>query len=156
MEATMKSACAAIGLLCAALWTGSADAADRATKAEAEAMVKKAVEFIKANGPEKGYSEISNKQGQFIDRDLYIVVYDLDGKCLAHGANAKLIGKDLSDSTDADGKLFVKERMELTKTKASFWQEYKFSNPVDKKIEPKETYCERLDNVAVCGGVYKS
>jgi cytochrome c len=156
MESAMKSAYALIALLCTALWINSADAADRATKAEAEAMVKKAVEFIKANGPEKGYSEISNRQGQFIDRDLYIVVYDIDGKCLAHGANAKLIGKDLSESTDADGKFFVKERMELSKTKANFWQDYKFSNPVDKKIEPKETYCERLDNVAVCGGIYKS
>jgi cytochrome c len=51
------------------------------------AMVKKGIAFIKANGTEKGYAEISNKKGQFIDRDLYLVVYGLDGKCLAHGAN---------------------------------------------------------------------
>jgi cytochrome c len=92
----------------------------------------------------------------FVDRDLYITVYDLTGKCVAHGANAKLIGKDLSDSQDVDGKYFVKERVELAKAKQSFWQEYKFTNPVTKKIEPKEMYCERLDDVAVCGGIYKS
>ena len=28
-------------------------------------------------------------------------------------------------------------------------------NPVTKKVEPKEMYCERLDDTAVCGGVYQ-
>ena len=27
-------------------------------------------------------------------------------------------------------------------------------NPATKKVEPKEMYCERLDETAVCGGVY--
>jgi len=127
-----------------------------ASKDEAVAMVKKGVAFIKANGVEKGYAEISNKSGQFIDRDLYLVVYGLDGKCLAHGANPKQIGKDLIDLTDVDGKYFVKERVELAKAKpAGFWQDYKFTNPVSKKIEPKTMYCERLGETAVCGGVYK-
>jgi cytochrome c len=152
----MKPTLIIAGILGACLAAGSALAADKATKPEAEAMVKKAVAFIKANGAEKAYGEFDNKQGSFVDRDLYITVYDLTGKCVAHGANAKLIGKDLSDSQDVDGKYFVKERVELAKAKQSFWQEYKFTNPVTKKIEPKEMYCERLDDVAVCGGIYKS
>ena len=152
----MKPLSRIAGALCALLIIGPALAGDKAGKPEAEAMVKKAVAFLKANGAEKAYGEFDNKEGQFIDRDLYIVVYDLSGKCLAHGANAKLIGKDLSDSQDIDGKYFVKERAELAKAKQSFWQDYKFANPVTKKIEPKEMYCERVDDVAVCGGVYKS
>jgi hypothetical protein len=36
----------------------------------------------------------------------------------------------------------------------SFWQNYKFMNPVTKKVEPKQMYCERLNETAVCGGVY--
>jgi cytochrome c len=58
------------GALCALLIVGPALAGDKATKPEAEAMVKKAVAFLKANGAEKTYSEIDNKQGQFTDRDL--------------------------------------------------------------------------------------
>lgn len=145
-------ACAAV----AALVGFDAQAQDKASAAEAEAMVKKAVTFLKQNGPEKAYAEFSNKKGQFIDRDLYIVVYGLDGKCLAHGANEKLIGKDLSEAQDVDGKFYVKERVDLAKTKQTFWQDYKFTNPVSKKIEPKQMYCERVDNTAVCGGIYKS
>jgi cytochrome c len=28
-------------------------------------------------------------------------------------------------------------------------------NPVTKKVEPKRMYCERLDETAVCGGIYQ-
>lgn len=138
-----------------AMVTGAAWAATNATAKEAEAMVKKGVSFIKANGKDKGYAEITNKQGQFIDRDLYLVAYRLDGTAVAHGANEKMVGKNLIDLKDIDGKEFVRERVELGKAKANFWQDYKFTNPVSKKVEPKTMYCERLDDAVVCGGVYK-
>lgn len=145
-----------IAPLLLALLAAAPALASNATRDEASAMVKKGIAFIKANGTDKGYAEISNKGGQFIDRDLYLVVYGLDGKCLAHGANPKQIGKDLIDLTDIDGKYFVKERVELAKSKPTgFWQEYKFTNPVSKKVEPKVMYCEKLGETAVCGGVYK-
>jgi cytochrome c len=126
-----------------------------ATAAEATAMVKKGIAFIKANGKEKGYAAISDKAGAFKDRDLYLVVYGLDGVVRAHGANDKMIGKNLIDLKDLDGKAFVKERVDLANAKGTFWQDYKFTNPVTKKIEPKSAYCEKLDDTVVCGGVYK-
>ncbi len=130
--------------------------AQNATKDQAIAMVKKGVGFIKANGTEKGYAEISNKTGSFVDRDLYLVVYGMDGKCLAHGANERQIGRDLIELKDIDGKAFIKERVEMGKTSPKgFWQDYKFTNPTTKKIEPKQMYCERLAETLVCGGVYK-
>ena len=143
-------------LIAAALAAASFGAtAANATAPEATAMVKKGVAFIKASGKDKGYAEISNKAGQFIDRDLYLVVYGLDGTVRAHGANEKMIGKNLIDLKDIDGKPFVKERVEMAKTKASFWQDYKFTNPESKKVEPKSMYCEKLDETVVCGGIYK-
>lgn len=135
-------------------WSG-AWAQEHATAKEAEAMVKKGVAFVKTNGKDKGYAEITNKQGQFKDRDLYLVVYGLDGKVWAHGANEKMVGRVLIDLKDVDGKEFVRERTELGKAKASFWQDYKFTNPVTKKVEPKSMYCERLDDTVLCGGIYK-
>ena len=129
--------------------------ADKVTANEAIAMVKKGVAYIKANGRAKGVAEISNKQGQFVDRDLYLTVFDLGGTNKAHGANDKLIGKNMLELKDIDGKEFVRERMELAKTKGAFWQDYKFVNPVTKKVEPKSMYCERLEDWVVCGGIYK-
>ena len=117
-----------------------------ATAGEATAMVKKGIAFIKANGKDKGYAEINNKSGQFTDRDLYLVVYALDGTVRAHGANEKMIGKNLIELKDVDGKPFVKERVELAQSKGTFWQDYKFTNPLSKKIEPKSMYCEKLED----------
>ena len=145
----------AIAAVVAALAGGGAWAAENATAKEAEAMVKKGHAFIKANGRDKGFAEITNKQGQFIDRDLYLVYYTLEGKVLAHGANEKMVGRVLIDLKDVDGKEFVRERVELGKAKANFWQDYKFTNPLTKKIEPKQMYCERVDDGVVCGGIYK-
>jgi len=136
------------------LGLNTALAAEVGTKDEATAMVKKAVALIKANGAEKAYAEFSNPKGPFVDRDLYVVVYDMTGKCLAHGANAKMIGRDLIDNKDVDGKEFVKERVEMMKKQASGWQEYKFRNPTTNQIEPKAMYIERLNDVIVGCGVY--
>ena len=133
---------------------GSANAADQGTKDEAIAMVKKAVEFIKANGNEKAFEEITNPKGKFVDRDLYVVVYDMNAKCLAHGQKASMVGKELIDFKDSDGKEFYKERVELMKNQATAWQDYKFMNPVSKEIEPKSMYLERVGDLIVGCGVY--
>jgi signal transduction histidine kinase len=156
-EFNMKRSVTLSSLACvlAATFAVGVHAQTKATAAEATAMVKKGVAFAKANGKEKTYAEISNKAGQFIDRDLYLTVYGLDGTVRAHGANEKMIGKNLIDLKDIDGTPFVKERMELAKTKGTFWQDYKFTNPTTKKIEPKSMYCEKLDDSVLCGGIYK-
>lgn len=136
---------------------GTAFAADGgATKDDAVAMVKKGVAAIKSGGADKVYAEISDKANTgWHHEDLYLTVYALDGTVKAHGANAKMIGKNLIELKDIDGKAFVKERMDLAKTHANFWQDYKFTNPETKKIEPKSMYCEKLDETVVCGGIYK-
>jgi signal transduction histidine kinase len=80
----------------------------------------------------------------------------MEGTALAHGANAKMVGKNLIDLRDANGKEHIRERMELAKTKAAFWQDFSWVNPVSKKIEPKQMYCERTEEkLVVCGGIYK-
>jgi len=139
----------------AAFACGGAWATEGATAKEAEAMVKKGVAYIKSNGKDKTYAEVINKHGPFTDRDLYLTIYRLDGTVMAHGANEKMVGRNLIDLKDIDGKEFLKERMELAKSKSNFWQDYKFTNPVSKKVEPKSMYCEREDDLVVCGGVYK-
>ncbi|WP_042696153.1 cache domain-containing protein [Azospirillum sp. B506] len=132
----------------------SAGAETVATRDEAVAMVGKAVAEIKSAGAEKAFAAFNDKNGRFTDRDLYVVVYDRTGRCIAHGANSKLIGKDLIDAQDIDGKLYVKERIEMAQSKQSFWQDYKFTNPTSKKVEPKQMYCESLNESIVCAGIY--
>ncbi|WP_313872835.1 cache domain-containing protein [Rugamonas sp. DEMB1] len=145
----------ALTALSATLLLPAAFAADGgASRTDAEAMVKKGVAFIKASGDQAGYAAITGKDAKFIDRDLYLVVYKLDGTVAAHGANPKMVGKNLIELKDIDGKAFVKERVDMGKAKPHFWQDYKFTNPETKKIEPKQMYCERLNETVVCGGIY--
>jgi cytochrome c len=146
-----KFLCALAAAVCAV----SVGAAERVTAKEAEAMVKKGVAYIKANPREKAMADITNKSGPFVDRELYLTVYTPDGTALAHGANEKFVGKNMIDLRDADGKEHIRERMEMAKTKATFWQDFKFVNPVTKKMEPKQMYCERANELIVCGGIYK-
>jgi cytochrome c len=147
-------------LLCAGLvgllMSGAAQAGDQGSPQEAEAMVKKGVAYIKANGPEKAYEEFTNG-ASFKERDLYLFVYDMTGKNLAHGANPKLVGKDLIGLKDPNGKLIIVMLTELAKTKGKGWSdEYMFRNPVSQKLEPKIAYLERVGDIFVGAGVYKN
>ena len=145
----------AIALTLAVPGTGTMAQESRATKAEAEKMVKKGVDFLKKNGMDRAAAEMTAPAKTFVDRDLYLVIYDLNGVPVAHGQNARQVGKSLIDLKDPDGKLFVKERVELAKLQGKFWQEYKFTDPITKKVLPKQMYCEKEGDVVVCGGIYK-
>lgn len=127
----------------------------RASRADAEKMVKKGVEFLKKHGMDKASAEMTAPSKTFVDRDLYLVIYDMNGVPVAHGQNPKQVGKQLIDLKDPDGKPFVRERVELAKSQGRFWQDYKFTDPLTKKVLPKQMYCERSDDVVVCGGIYK-
>jgi cytochrome c len=124
------------------------------SKKDVEGWVKKAIEFYKSVGQEKAFQEFNNPKGKFSTDKLYITVDGLDGTCLSHGANVKMIGKDWSDLKDADGKAFIKERLEIVKKTGKGWQTYKWTNPVSKQIEVKSTYLEKVDNVIFTCGVY--
>jgi len=126
-----------------------------ATKDEAVAMVKKAIAYAKANGKDKLLADVNAKAPQFIDRDLYIYVADPKGTVLAHGANPKLVGRDLNQLKDADGKPFVTEIIKIGDSGKPGWVEYRWPNPVTKQIDDKLTYVEKADGVIYCAGIYK-
>ncbi|GAB4057468.1 cache domain-containing protein [Uliginosibacterium sediminicola] len=140
--------------VCVAVAGVAMAAEEFASAKEAEALVNKVVAALKANRAQT-FKEITDKDAKWIDRDLYPTVMDLSGKVLAHGQNPKMVDKDLIDFKDPDGKLFYKERMELAKSKGKFWQDYKFTDPISKKVLPKQAYCYALTDAVVCAGVYK-
>jgi cytochrome c len=149
------------GLAClfaALLMQASALAADTGGSAEeAVALVKRAVAYIKANGSEKAYAEFSNPKGQFVDRNLYIFVYDLNGVSLAigNGNAARMVGKNLMDMRDAEGNYLIKGLVNVARTKGQGWFDYKWPNPASKAVEQKSSYVERLDDTLVGCGIYK-
>jgi signal transduction histidine kinase len=146
-----------LGLVAAALIaaTTGAHAQSKGNEADAVALVKKAVDYLKKNGKDKALAEFSNPKGEFIDRDLYIFVIDQKAKMLAHGALPKIIGKDVIEMKDADGGYLFKNMLAATATKQNAWVHYKWPNPISKNIEAKSTYLERVDDLVIGCGIYK-
>lgn len=150
-----KSFLQALGLAALVPFSLAAGASEVASAADAEAMVRKAVAYIKTAGADKAFDEVTHGK-MFKDRDLYVFIYDLNGKCLAHGANAKLVGKDLIGMKDPDGKPLVKMLVDVAKDKGKGWTEsVKFRNPTTDKIQARVNYIERVGDYAVGSGIFK-
>jgi signal transduction histidine kinase len=143
------------GIVILFMVVGLAYAQDRGTSTEAKALLDKAVAFYKASGQAKAFAAFNDAKGQFVSKDLYIFALDMNGKILSHGANASLIGKDMMGAKDADGKLFMKEMVEVGKTKVKGAIDYKWENPKTKKVEQKSSYVEKVDSVILGCGYYK-
>jgi len=135
---------------------GTAVAAEFGTKEEAVAMVKRVQEKFKTDGPEATFKAVSDKSTkEFHDRDLYPFIYDMSGLCVAHGARPVLIGKNLIDLKDQDGKYLVRELRDMAKDHGSGWVDYKWPNPITNKIEDKSSYVEKMGDYFVGVGIYK-
>jgi cytochrome c len=133
-----------------------ARAEERASTKDAERMVHTTIDFMKKNGKEKTLAAVNDPKGPFTYRDLYMMIYDTKGTCLAHGTKRDRVGKNMMGDKDADGKLFIKERIDIAAKHGKGWQEYKFINPVNQKVEQKAVYIELYDGMVVTCGAYKS
>lgn len=140
----------------ALVMVGSAAAQDRATKDEAVAMAKAAFEHVKKVGAEKAYADFSADKANWNKKDLYVMVYDNNSVALAHGANAKLVGKNLGTLKDANGALIVPGLLAAA-AKGGGWFDYDWPHPETKKIEGKTTYAIRQpDGTGFIGvGIYR-
>ena len=91
-----------------------ASAGDYGTRDEAVAMVKRVEDMFAKAGPDSTFKAVSDKSlATFHDRDLYPFIYDLSGRCVAHGARPALIGKNLLDLKDQDGKYLIREMIRI-------------------------------------------
>ena len=130
-----------------------AHAADN--KADAIAMVEKGNSYLQKNGKDALIKTISEKNPEFINGDIYLYVRAIDGPILAHPVNPKLVGKNMLDLPDADGKLYRKEIIALAKAKGKGWVDYRYNNPVSKQLENKSTYIFLAGDVILEAGIYK-
>jgi cytochrome c len=138
------------------LFSGLVYAQKKATKESCQALVQKAVAYYKEVGKEKALAAFSDPKGKFVDGEDYLSVYRMQGTTIAHGTNAALIGKNWIELKDSNGKLFIKAFVDgANKPGASGWIDYYWTNPVTKKVAPKEAYFVRVDDVIIQAGYYK-
>ena len=120
--------------LAAALFSRAGRAADQATPDEAKALAERAAAHFKEVGPEKAIADFNSATGGYVDRELFVVVYDPDNKIVGSYGVPVLRGKDATALKDVEGKEFGKDILALAKTQGSGWVEYRMTNPVTKKV----------------------
>ncbi len=132
-------------------------AAEHGSADDAIDMVRRGVEFVRANGKEALLEDVGRlAKGQFVDRDLYLSVYDLEtGTVLGHGANLRVIGLTADKVKDVDGKYFTKDMVAVARGAGSGWVDYKWAHPLTKEIQLKSAYLERVGDMFVACGYYK-
>ena len=114
--------------------------------------VKKRLSRSFAAGP---WADDKNGYVKVLYKDLYISVYDMNGNVVSHPYNKGLIGKNLINIQDPDGKMFIKEFVDKAAKSPSGYVEYKYTHPQTKKVEPKTAYFERVGNLIIQVGAYK-
>lgn len=137
--------------------TGLVFAQERGTANDAKALVEKGLAHIKAVGPQKAFEDFSAKDNEWHVKDLYLFANSSDGVTTAHGGNKGLIGKQMVDLKDANGKAFIREMVDTAKNKGSGWVDYMWTNPTTKKVEAKSSYVVKIpDYDGFLGvGIYK-
>lgn len=137
---------------------GPALGQERGSRDEARAMVDAAVEHVRKAGPDQAFRDFTDKANAAWHRkDLYVFAYQLDGLSVAHGANDKLIGKNLIEMRDPNGKFLIKELRDMALAGGG-WVEYDWPHPQTMKIEAKASYVRRtvdFDGFFLGVGVYR-
>lgn len=121
---------------------------------DAVALAEKGAQFMRTHGRAEMVARINSKDAEFNQGALYLAMRDMNGITVAHPTTA-LIGKNLLDVPDADGKLFRQEMVALARGPGRGWVDYKFRNPETGKVEAKRTYVLRVGDVALEAGIYK-
>ena len=124
---------------------------------DAVVFLKEAVTYYQVHGRAAALREFTIPNGKFrrFDDELYVTVYDLNGKCLAHGQEPAKVGVDALNSKDPDGKPFIRERIEIAKAKGKGWQDIQYKDPKTGHPAPKAMYFELHDGLVFAAGVYK-
>ena len=146
-----------LNLCLACIFTASAArAADPATPEEAKALAEKAAAYMKTVGPEKAIAAFNDANGGFVDRELFVVVYDPDNRIVGSYGVPVLRNKDATTLKDVEGKEFGKEIIALANSQGSGWVDYRMTNPATKKIGQKTSWVIKVGDYILFVGAFKS
>lgn len=103
-------------------------------------LVRRGYQEIKKVGGDVAFKIISDRQDlTFHKGGLYLVVYDMEGLCLAHGSNVEFVGQNQWNRTDQDGALFVQDMIQKAQADGSGWLNVRLRNAL------LSTYIEKVD-----------
>jgi signal transduction histidine kinase len=140
------------GSMAALAGCASSDA-ERGSAGEAKDMVERAIDSYDAQGT-ASFAAMTAPSTEFVDRDLYVFVFDQNHRVAAHGASADLIGDDVTVLVDANGKAFGREFVERA-TPQGAWVDYAWLDPLSGEIVAKSSWVVLHDDHIFGTGIYK-
>ena len=138
---------------CLMLWAIPA-LAQHATPEQAHALLDRAVATVQKDGPEKAFAEFDAPAAGFVAGELYVFVLDLQGVYHASGANPRLVGTNVYDVTDVEGKPLFREMIARAKSSGHGEVDYVWLDRSDNKVERKRSLVQRVGDYVVGVGYY--
>jgi len=119
--------------------------------------VNSAVELLETKGS-KAFKILRDKRSQYVYQDTYVFVIADNGVELLNVAFPKLEGRNVIDYKDSEGNYFVREFINVAKSKGQGWVDYPWPKPGDVEKSQKSAYVKKaiVDGkmVVVCAGLY--
>ena len=134
-----------------------ARASDSATKEECVAKVADVVKLIQQKSADEAIKQVNDSKGPYVWKDTYVYIMDLKGTIVAHGTQAKFVGKNLMGLKDPVTKepwypaLFEKINASAD---SKGWFSYHWRKTESEAIFKKECYYERIGDLVVFAGIY--
>ncbi len=126
------------------------------TADEAYALVLRALDHIKTLGYSRACNDFYDKNGQFIDRDLYIFVFDRHGRYHVMGMDKSRANTRLHDAPGLDADKLLHDAW-YRADNGGGWVEYNIINLQTGAIRAKSSYVVRLNDELLIGcGAYRS
>jgi hypothetical protein len=118
-------------------------------------FVQSAAVYAKENGKEAALSEFNNLNGTFIDEDLYVFAYEMNGTVIALPYQQGLLGTNRSGISDSNGVEFIDRMIEVAHDGGGSVY-YVYPNPErNYQEEFKLSYVVPVDNEWFVGaGIY--
>lgn len=126
------------------------------TADEALAMVQKAQQHIAAVGLEVALRDFHQPAGGFIDRDLFIVIFDSSGTYVAQGAKPEFRGRRLHDMPGVDAENLLQQASRAAQAGGG-WIEYSVLNPSSGAVQDKVSFFDQCgDGLLIGCGVFRT
>jgi signal transduction histidine kinase len=114
--------------------------------------VKKAVKLIEEKGPDIAFPILSNPEGEYVDGDLYVFTYDMEGTIIQH-LRPKLVGKNMMNIKDKEGKCLACDFLRIAREEGQGWSQYWWPRPGSGKLSVKVSYIMKVPNHEMFVGV---
>jgi methyl-accepting chemotaxis protein len=121
------------------------------TADQARQLVFDAMVHIRNVGFQQAAADFHDKNGHYIDRDLYVFVFDRSGRYIVHGAMPEKDGSDLHAIAGLDANKLVTDAWEACDQEQGGWVSYTITNPVTRDVQAKSSYVIPLDDNRLLG-----